>query len=304
MKKQNGFIAAIVVLALGLIGSLIWGAQNSQEVDALETNKLAITASLDEMTQLRDDLATEVETLMVQYNEAAEENTALSGQLAEAQDQVQKAQSAVARAKRNAAAEIKDLTAQIEALQTAKQELTMAMEVMVAQNDSLRVRTGVLETNLAVAETNNQELNDLNIQKEGEIKSLTYQTFKATSFEVSPEVKRGNATSKSARVRRITASFDLQDVPNDYQGERPIYLVITDASGTPIPRTDYIETMVKDENGQNHPILAVEKRQETLSNSQRLTFSHELENKLDAGQYTLSAYTDVGLLGSSTFRLR
>lgn len=304
MKTQKGLIVAIVVLAIALIGSLVWGSKTSTKVDQLHSAKMAVEASLEDMTELRDELASEVETMMVQYDELATENSNLNGQLAESKEALGKAQSAVSRAKRNAANEINDLRAQIEELQQAKASLATNMELMLAQNDSLRQHIGVLQGDLAMATEVNTTLTQENEQKSTAINDLTYKSFKATSFQVSPEVKRGNATSKSGRVRRITASFDLENVPVNYQGTRPIYLVITDQDGVPIPRTDYIQTTVRPLDAEPHDIMAVEAREEELAASQRLTFSHELENKLDAGNYTLSAYTDIGFLGSSTFRLR
>lgn len=303
-KAPIGLIAAVVVLALALIGTLIWGANTSSEVDQLQSQKMAVEASLDDMTELRDELATEVETMMTEYDALASENSRLNGELAESQDALSQAQSAVSRAKRNAANEMKALRVQIEELQQAKASLQSNMEMMLAQNDSLKMQIGVLEGDLAMATETNNTLMVENEQKSSQINNLTYESFKATAFQVSPEVKRGNATSKSGRARRITASFDLENVPADFHGTRPIYVVITDQSGVPIPRTDYIQTTIRPWNGEPHDIMAVEAREEELAASQTLTFSHELENKLDAGNYTLSAYTDIGFLGSSTFRLR
>lgn len=305
MKNQKtGLIVAIVLLAIALVGSLIWGSSTSSKVDKLQANKLAITASLDEVSTLRDQLAAEVDSLVLQYDELANENNSLQGHIAQSQEEVNRAKAALSKAKRGAALEMKDLRAQIEELQQIKQNLQMNMDAMLAQNDSLKMEIGVLEGNLATTTTTNTMLTEDNFQKEDEIKALTYETFKATSFEIAPQVKSGKATAKSGRARQITASFDLEEVPADYQGLRPIYLVITDETGTPIPRTDYIATTITPMNGQPQNIMAVEVKEEDLADSQRLTFVHELENKLDAGNYTLSAYTDVGLLGSSTFRLR
>lgn len=305
MKNQKtGLIVAVVLLAIALIGSLIWGSSTSGKVDKLQADKMAVTASLEDMSTLRDELASEVDSMVMLYDELAQDNNSLQGQMAQSQEDLSRAQAALSKAKRSSAGEINDLRAQIEELQRVKQDLQLNMDSMLAQNDSLRLEIGVLEGDLALSTEQNTMLNESNVQKDSEIKALTYESFKATSFEISPEVKSGNATAKSGRARRITASFELEGVPADYQGSRPIYLVITDETGTPIPRTDYITTTVRPLDGQPQDIMAVEAREEELTESQRLTFTHELENKLDAGNYTLSAYTDVGFLGSSTFRLR
>jgi len=303
MKSKNGFIAAIVILALLLIGTLVWGVGKNTKVKNLEGKNTEVEAALDEMTQLRDDLSREVDSLAGEYDLLASENVELSGQLASSKDELSNAQSALSRAKRNSASEINDLRAQIEALQGAKAGLQSSISAMQAQNDSLRIRTGVLEGNLALSTQENEALSNVNNTMQGEIKKLTYENFKATAFEISPEVKRGNATAKSSRARRIAVSFDIANVPQEFQGVRPIYTVITDDTGTPISRSDYISTTIQ-LNGKPQNIMPVERREENISESQRISFAHELENKLDAGYYRLAVFTDVGLLGASTFRLR
>lgn len=304
MNSKNGFIAAIVILALALIGSLIWGFNTSKKATNLQSDNQEVNEALDAMTQLRDNLAREVDSLAGEYDLLASENVELSGQLASSQDELSRAQSAVSRAKRNAAGEINDLRAQIEELQNARNGLLTSMNALESQNDSLRLRTGILETNLAQSETEKEQLTQLTETMDTEIKGLTYDNFRATAFQISPEVKRGNATSKSSRARRIRVSFDVANVPADFHGVRPLYIVITDDSGTPIPRTDYIAKSIDNRNGEKQDILAVESREENITASQRLEFIHELENKLDEGFYRLSVYTDIGLLGSSTFRMR
>ena len=303
MKSKNGFIAAIVILALALIGTLVWGVGKNNQVHELEGDNSEVTEALDAMTSLRDNLAREVDSLAGEYDMLASENVELSGELAGTKDELSSARSAVSRAKRNAAAEINDLRSQIEALQSAKADLMASIGNMQAQNDSLRVRTGILEGDLAQSTTDNEALSNLNTSMQGEIKKLSYENFKATAFQISPEVKRGNATAKSSRARRIVVDFDIANVPQEFRGVRPLFIVITDETGTPIPRTDYITTTVQ-LNGKPHNIMPVETREENIGESQRLSFTHVLEDKLDAGYYRLAVYTDIGLLGASTFRLR
>lgn len=302
-NSKNALIAVVVILALALIGSLIWGSSKSNEAQELQQDNTEVNEALDAMTSLRDQLAREVDSLAGEYDLLASENVELNGQLAGTRDELSNAQAALNRAKRNSAAEINDLRAQIEALQAARGELQTSITALETENTNLRQQMGILETDLAASRQQNEDLTTMANSMEGEIRKLTYENLKATAFQISPEVKRGNATSKSSRARRIAVSFDLANVPAEYQGLRPIYMVITDEKGTPIPRTDYITTTVN-VNGQSQDLMAVEAREENIGASQRLEFGHELENKLDAGYYRVSVYTDIGLLGSSNFRLR
>ena len=303
MDTKNVLIAVVVVLALALIGSIVWGANKNKEAQGLQADNMEINEALDAMTELRDDLAREVDSLANEYDMLASENVELSGNLSTAQDELAKAQAALSRAKRNAAAELNDVRAQIEELRSAKAGLETSIAALQSENDSLRVRTGVLEADLAMSEEERATLVSMTETMEGEIQDLTLANFKASAFEVLPQQKNGKVTANNGRARQVSVSFDLANVPAEYQGVRPLYLVITDDKGTPIERTDYLSTTVN-VGGNPVNIMAVEGREENISESQRISFVHQLENKLDPGYYRATVYTDVSILGAANFLLR
>lgn len=303
MDSKKVLTAVVVILALALLGSLIWGFGKNSDAKELQADNTEVNEALDAMTSLRDNLAREVDSLAGEYDLLASENVELNGQLAGTRDELSSAQSALSRAKRNAAAEINELRAQIEQLTAARGDLQGSITALESENANLKQQMGILETDLASSRQQNDELTTMATSMEGEIKKLTYENFKATAFQITPQIKNGNPTSKSSRARQIAVSFDVANVPAEFQGVRPIYLVITDEKGTPIPRTDYISTTVS-LNNKPQDIQAVEAREENIGASQRIEFTHNLEDKLDEGYYRVSIYTDIGLLGSSNFRMR
>ena len=303
MNAKNGLIAAVVILALALIGSLVWGFNNEKEITSLKGDNAEVTEALDAMTQVRDNLAREVDSLAGEYDLLASENVELNGQLAGSRDDLASAQSALSRAKRNAAAELNDLRAQIEELNGVRSQLQSSISALESENSNLREQMGILETNLTASRQEAQQLTNLASSMETEIQKLSYESFKATAFEISPQLKNGKPSAKPGRVKKLVMSFDVANVPAEFQGVRPVYLVITDANGVPIPRAEYITTSIN-VNGQTQTIQAVEARDENIGESQRLSFTHELEERLDSGIYRVSVYSDICHLGSSTFTLR
>lgn len=303
MNSKNGLTAVVVILALALIGALIWGFGKNTDAKELQADNTEVNEALDAMTSLRDNLAREVDSLAGEYDVLASENVELNGQLASSRDELAGAQSALSRAKRNSAAEINELRVQIEQLTAARGDLEGSISALQAENNTLKEQMGILQTDLASSRQQNDDLTTMATSMEGEIRKLTYENFKATAFQITPQVKNGNPTSKSGRARQIAVSFDVANVPAEFQGVRPVYLVITDDNGNPIPRTDYIPTTVS-LNNQPQDIMAVEMREENIGTSQRIEFTHSLEEKLDDGYYRVSIYTDIGLLGSSNFRMR
>ncbi|MDX1667003.1 MAG: hypothetical protein R3350_07230 [Saprospiraceae bacterium] len=139
---------------------------------------------------------------------------------------------------------------------------------------------------------------------EEEVNRLTLANFKASAFQVELERKNDKVTSKARRARRIIITFDLTNVPEEYQGVRPLYLVINDEKATPIVSTeDAINTEVMI-NGEVVDLVAAEAKEVDIAENQRLAFTHDLSDKLEPGYYRAAVYTDIGLLGAASFRLR
>ena len=210
---------------------------------------------------------------------------------------------AIKKIKNQSASESKNLNKQIQDLLKVKADLEASIGNLQAENDSLRTVTGQLTADLGAAKSENEQLNSLNRTIQDELKKLTLENFKASGFRVEMEKKSAKATAKAGRARRLVTSFDLTGVKQQYQGLRPVYLVITDDKGTPIKLKNPIPAVVS-VNGQNMDIQAAQQKEINIVENQRLSFTHELDEKLKAGYYRVSVYTDIGMLGASSFRLQ
>ncbi len=307
MKAKHILIALAIILAIGWIFTTWWGFGLKGEKEHLIERNSTLNAELSEMTALKDDLAEEVDSLQSAYNLLAEENLNLHSELEDTQDELRKRDYAIKTVKAsNKAAEntIMGLKAEIQSLLTAKSQLQSSIASLQAENDSLRTRTGVLEVDLDKARQDNAELANLNRTIQDEVGRLTLANFKASGFRVELEKKRGSKpTAKSRKAKRLLASFDLTNVPEKYQGVRPIYLVISDNKGTPINMDNPINATIS-VNGQETNIIAAEAKEVNIAENQRISFKHELGSRLKAGLYRVAVFTDIGLLGASSVRLR
>ncbi len=302
--NNRGLAILAGVLGILLIGAIIWGFSRRSEAETLRAENTEVNEGLEAMTALRDQLASQVDSLSQAYQGLAVTNEELSGNLANTQGELEKAQQALSSAKRSGASQVNDLKAQIQQLMEARAGLEQSIAAVQMENDSLRNRLGVVETDLARSVEENQALANLNQAMQGEVDRLTLENFKASGFAVEMQQRRGEKqTAKSRRARRIVVNFDLPNVPEKYQGVRPIYLVISDEKGTPIQTANPIQARAT-VNGQPMDLIAVEAKEVNIGDSQRLSFTHELEDRLAAGYYRASVFTDIGLLGASNFRLQ
>ena len=235
MKAKQGLIILAVILGLLLLFSFYWGWKNNKAKNALIQDKIELSGELEDLEELREDLATEVDSLQVAYESLYEENVTLQGSLSEAESKIASKDAAIRNEKKRASSEINNLRAEIQDLLASKGELESSIADLQAENDELRSQNELLTQDLSAARSQNQELANLNRTIQDEVSRLTLANFKASAFQVDVENKSGKkVTTKSGRARRIRVSFDLTNVPEEYQGMQTIYLTITDDKGTPV----------------------------------------------------------------------
>lgn len=301
--KSRGLIIIAAILALLFLLAGWWGLSQKKERLVLAQENEVLNSSLNDLQVLKQDLAEEVDSLRVAYESLAEENTALEGSLAEVESRLAQRDVALRSSKNQNANQVNNLRAEIQELLATKAQLEETIYAVQAENDSLRNVTGRLEADLTQVRADNEGLNKMNNTIQDELKKLTLANFKATAFQVETERRSSKATAKSGRTRRIKVTFDLTNVPAEYQGTRPLYLVITNENGVPIASKNPLETQSV-VGGQRMDLIAQEAKEVNVGDSQRLAFSHELSEKLDRGFYRASVFTDIGMLGAASFRLQ
>lgn len=304
-KKSNNIILPII-LGLLLLGIGIWAFMLQGKNSTLQTEKTALSSEMVKLQDVKVQLKASVDSLESAYHDLSDENTSLQGDVEEAKRKAKNAGRSSAKWKRKLQ-EANDsnasLSAQIQALLAAKGDLESSIVSLQMQNDSLMSLTESLSQDLVQSREDKEALKRLNASINDELKRLTLANFQATAFNVSTLQRNGKLNARARRVKKIKVSFDLTNVPEKYQGVRPVYMVITDEKATPIKVDNVINATVK-VNGQSLDIQAVEAKEINISDSQRLAFSHDLLKKLKRGYYRVAVYTDIGMLGGSSFRLR
>ena len=303
MNSRKGLIILIIILLLLLAWAGFTAYSTYNKNKALDAKNTDLTSQITDLNTLKDKLNEEVDSLQVAYEELASENESLQNSKEEAEKKVAEKDAVIRKLQKQTKSESGNLKEQIEQLLANKAQLEQSIFNLQEENDSLKMVTGQLTADLAASKSENQALADLNATIQEELKKLTLANFKASAFRVEVEQKKPKATAKSRRARRILVSFDLTDVNPKYRGVRTLYMVITDDKGTPIKDSNPILAKVN-VNGQMMDIQAVKVQEVDIEESQRLTFHHDLEEKLRSGYYRVAVYTDIGLLGASSFRLR
>ncbi len=296
-----GIVVTILLILAAALGFFFWQksknyfADNEKiklEMQNLELEKSALEHSLDSLSNAYSELRTENESLQGRVNSSAQI--------------VQDKEVAIRQIRNLTAKDISELRVQVESLNKAKIELETIITTLQAENEALKLENQRLTDENSQLKGNNTELTgqvqDLEKKLEEQIRKTQSAIFKATAFSVQLGGRNDKLTTRAKKLREIFVSFDLADVPKDFQGHQKIYLAITDDKANPIASKNPTKATVYAPSG-SVEILAQQIKEVVLNETQRLSFNHKFDDKLKSGNYVVAIYCDKGLLGASSFRL-
>ena len=90
MNSRQGLTVLIVILLLGLAGTAYWAYSTHQKNNTLLSENETLNQQIADLTTLRDELQSDVDSLATAYSQLATENESLRGSAEETEKNVQK----------------------------------------------------------------------------------------------------------------------------------------------------------------------------------------------------------------------
>lgn len=309
MKSDQILKIALGILIILLLLGGFWAFRLSSSNAKMKAENDQLNAEFKELSDLRKDLEREVDSLQLAYADLAAENDSLYTVVGEVEASNARKDAFIRRLKRDviegqeAMVDVANMREEIARLTSEKTDLLASIQGLQEENRQLKDEVAALTEEVGAERKKNEELTNTQARLEEEINRLTLATFRASAFRVEVEKRNTKATAKGRQARRIKVSFDLLNVKDEFRGTRPIYLVVTDDKGTPIKTDNPVQATVTTD-GQTQQLMAVKSQQVNIAENQRLSFNHELTERLNRGFYKVLVYTDIGLIGGSSFRIR
>lgn len=302
-RKSKSIIVLLAVLFLftALLTVFFWKKASNQGIEnqklATETQALELEKAMVEREL--DSLSLNYATLRTENEELRQKESSTAGLVAEKEAKIKKI-------KQQNQRDLATLRAQMEELRRIKIEYETVITTLRSENDQLRAENQRLSGENAQLRGDNSALNDklsdLAKQLEEQIRKTQSAKFKATAFRVETERKNDKLTTRARKTREIFVSFDLADVPQNYQGAQKLYLAITTDKGVPVPSANPIKTTVEAPTGPVE-IIAQQVKAVSIGNTQRISFTHKLDERIKPGSYVIAIYCPTGLLGAASFRV-
>ncbi len=297
-----------ILLGIGLVLAVLAASFFGYQWNAEKRSNAMLRTEVDSLETVRDGLMTEVNSLQLQYASISMENDSLRGSMFSARGVIAQLEEQLRRTQRRATTDATALRDQIGVLEGQVSSMQMAIDSLMRVNQELRSENETLKEALTAANTENVSLkgrvDELQMAKdllERRTSQLADQAFRTSAMQVNVMRNNEKTTIKSGRVKRIKVSFDLVEVPEEYHGEQTLYLTITDANGNPVSSTADQIRVGRDR--QSLVINVLESKKLNVKQSQRIDFTHDLDEKMKKGYVVISIYADKGLLGSTMYQL-
>lgn len=309
-KSKTIIIALAILFSLtALLGLYSWN-QNA----SLETSNDYLRTKVLDLSDTRDELLGDIETLEEEFEELTSENEKNKTSLEAANKTITSSKAALAKLQKKYNKDIGWMKAELKNLRAAKAELTALVEQLRREQANGNATDGaLLDSRLENIEARNKELEGQlaatkarNNALESDNRVLDISAIQATNTRVDIRKKGNKPTGSFRRAREIIVSFDLNHLAATKEGVHNLFVVIKDANGNLVKVANPVKKKITSQvDGVMEEIIAQQMVTADLFEKVRLQFKVRPEKKtLKKGYYWVFIYADWGLIGRTEFELR
>lgn len=222
-KNNNGLKAIILVLTLGLIGSLYYNFKLSNETNKLE-------ADVKNVSTEKENILQDLEELKNSYDAALAENTTMSDELIAEREKVVQLMEEIKRSKADVSSLSKYKQMYLN-LETKNKALMQEIEVLKKQNQELTTNLDSTKVVLEESKNYNQVLVGQNeelaktVEKGSKLSVLNLQTAAYKKRSSGKEIE----TEKARRADLLKVSFTIAENNIAKSGDKTYYVQVIDA---------------------------------------------------------------------------
>ena len=296
------------LFAVTLLTTIYYGFRSQH----LTEEKSHLSVNMDDLDLQKGQLETELSSLDSNYQVQISQNGTLAATLEDRVKEIDNLKGRVWAAKQKltkSEEENKLINDKLAQLETLKVDLESDIASLDSTNRDLMATNEKMANDLQISKEETSALSEqiaaMSVKNEALIKrlyTLAPAGFVANNFTVTAARKNDKLTAKARQAEKINVSFDINDVPNEYQQEEEIYLVLTKFDGDQVIEVPANEVEVASMDPVT--INVVNRKKTTLKDRQNIEMSFEADRDLDAGLYNVLVYADHGFLGSTTFQLQ
>lgn len=219
-QKNSSLKAVIAVLAILLVGSLVYIFKMSSDVETVQT-ELKSTVSE------KDSVMKELQELKATYDAAIGENTSMSEELIQERDKVVNLMNDI----KNSKGDVSKYKSQLSALQNNMKVLMAENESLKKENTTLTVQRDSTIVVLGESKKYNEALAGQNEELSKTVErgaKLTVLNMKASAYKVRSSGKE-IVTDKASKADRLKISFTIAENQIAKSGNKTYYVQVIDS---------------------------------------------------------------------------
>jgi len=287
-KSNKGILILLVILVLG------FGAAVIVLVSKINDQKNQFTEVQDILEGEKQNLQTDLNDLIGQYDGLKGENDSMNKLITGQQEKIKRL--------------LQSNGSNVELISKYKKELSTLREVLksyIAQVDSLNTRNQQLVQENTEITTKLDQARTESIEKSGKIDELSSQVQKGSVLSTSNITaitlnKRGKDENNASKTTKVKVCFTVRENKLAAAGTKDIFIRIMRPDGAVIA---YSEADVFDFEGQQ--IVYSAKRQIEYENKDiDVCVFWDNNNQLAVSKYTVDIFADTHLIGTTTFELK
>ncbi len=293
MNKTTGNILIVLVLIQTL--AIAWLVY-----DRMQSNRenLQLTENLQTVTDERDAVQTELQSMYEQYESLKTDNEEINAELEAQQERISDLMAQLKRTKRSNFSKIKELEAEAETLRSIMKDYIRQIDELNTKNKQL------MAENKTVKQNYNKELKE----KESiitERDSLTSTVKKAAQLKgygimITPLNKRGKSTTRARKMERIKVCFNIAENVIAKKGRKTIYIRIAGPDNQILLAS-------------NSKMFNYQGKEIAYSALKKITYKGEITEvcmfwqatrEYPPGKYSVDIFADGSKIGSQNFVLK
>lgn len=290
-KNNSSLKAVIAVLAVLLVGSLVYIAKMTSDAKAMQTELTKTSSEKDSVTK-------DLEALKATYDAAIAENTSMSDELIAEREKVMNLLADLKRSKGDAASMAKykkqyfELEEKMKVLMQENEVLKKANETLTVQRDSTVMVLGEAKKFNEVLVGQNQELS-----KTVEVASkLIITNLKTAAYKLRSKGKQVS-TDKARSADVLKISFTIAENKVAKSGDKKYYVQVIDSKNNVLGD--------KQSENFNGNVLTYSFISTVKFENKTVDVSQDLQgSKFEKGSYTVNLYDNGELISKTNFTLK
>ncbi len=290
MKK--GYIAALVVVILALLGGMAWLFLSLEE-------QKQVNKDMQELAELdKQEMENEYERFALQYSEMKTQinNDSIVAQLTQEQMKTQQLLEELKRVKASDAREIARLKKELATVRAVLRDYVMQIDSLNRLNENLKAENTRVNAEL---EQRNQQVAGLSHEKASLSEKVAIAAqLDATNIQMTALNKHGKEAKKLKDCAQMKVSFTITKNVTASNGNRVVYVRIQNPGGNTLKGggTFAYENRTLE--------CSAKKTIEYTGEETPVTLYWNVSQMLEAGDYRVSIFADGNMIGSRTFSFR